>query len=94
MKGSVVGNPHLFFNGRAVMDEREELIRRRAYAIWEKEGRPDGQDKRHWEQASREMARGNGPDPMEETEGTTGALNAPAAPASLGTERTPDANKA
>ncbi|ASY66089.1 Cell division protein FtsW (plasmid) [Sinorhizobium sojae CCBAU 05684] len=76
------------------MDDREELIRRRAYAIWENEGRPDGQDKRHWEQASREMARGNGPDPMEETEGTTGALNAPAAPASLGGEKTPDANKA
>ncbi|MCG5483221.1 MAG: DUF2934 domain-containing protein [Sinorhizobium meliloti] len=35
--------------------EREELIRRRAYAIWEQEGRPDGQHQRHWEQAAREM---------------------------------------
>ena len=36
-------------------NEREELIRRRAYAIWEQEGRPDGQHQRHWEQAAREM---------------------------------------
>lgn len=35
--------------------DREELIRRRAYAIWEQEGRPDGQHQRHWEQAAREM---------------------------------------
>jgi len=35
--------------------EKEELIRRRAYAIWEQEGRPEGEHHRHWEQASREM---------------------------------------
>ena len=36
-------------------NEWEELVRRRAYAIWEQEGRPDGQHERHWEQAAREM---------------------------------------
>lgn len=35
-------------------NDEEELIRRRAYAIWEQEGRPDGQHLRHWERASQE----------------------------------------
>ena len=38
------------------MDDREELIGRRAYAIWENEGRPEGQHERHWEQARRDMS--------------------------------------
>lgn len=38
------------------MNDNDELIRRRAYEIWELEGRPEGQERRHWEQASREMA--------------------------------------
>ncbi|QRM57388.1 DUF2934 domain-containing protein [Sinorhizobium sp. BG8] len=35
-------------------DARLEWIRKRAYAIWEAEGRPHGRDAQHWEQASRE----------------------------------------
>jgi hypothetical protein len=31
------------------------LIRARAYAIWEQNGRPSGLDKQHWEQAEREF---------------------------------------
>ncbi|RVM13922.1 DUF2934 domain-containing protein [Sinorhizobium meliloti] len=51
---------------RDMDNEREELIRRRAYAIWEQEGRPDGQHQRHWEQAAREM---QGPEmPGQETQ--------------------------
>jgi hypothetical protein len=38
------------------MDDGEELIRRRAYAIWQAEGCPSGQEARHWEQACQEMA--------------------------------------
>jgi hypothetical protein len=38
------------------MDDREELIGRRAYAIWENEGRPEGQHERHWEQARQDMS--------------------------------------
>lgn len=34
---------------------REEEIRARAYAIWEREGRPPGREKEHWEQARREV---------------------------------------
>ncbi|CCM76062.1 DUF2934 domain-containing protein [Rhizobium mesoamericanum] len=38
------------------MNEREENIRRRAYEIWEQEGRPHGQDMKHWLQAFKEFA--------------------------------------
>ncbi|MDK1385335.1 DUF2934 domain-containing protein [Sinorhizobium sp. 8-89] len=70
-------------------NDREELIRRRAYAIWEKEGRPEGQDQRHWEQASREMQReenrsSTGEKQDLETEGTTHATSTPASPPSEG----------
>lgn len=37
------------------MNEREENIRRRAYEIWEQEGRPHGQDMKHWLQAFKEF---------------------------------------
>ncbi len=32
-------------------DDYEERVRRRAYQLWEEEGRPDGRDKVHWEEA-------------------------------------------
>lgn len=34
----------------------EERIRQRAYAIWEREGRPDGRDADHWALAREEIA--------------------------------------
>ena len=34
---------------------REHLVRSRAYAIWESEGRPDGRDVEHWMRASQEL---------------------------------------
>ena len=37
--------------------ERDELIRQRAYALWEASGRQDGQHEAHWQQASEEMER-------------------------------------
>ncbi|WP_332715572.1 DUF2934 domain-containing protein [Pelagibacterium mangrovi] len=37
---------------------REDTIRKRAHQIWENEGRPDGRDHAHWEEAEREMADG------------------------------------
>jgi hypothetical protein len=35
--------------------DRETRIRERAYAIWEREGRPQGRDAEHWAQATAEM---------------------------------------
>jgi Protein of unknown function (DUF2934) len=34
----------------------EEMIKTRAYAIWEDEGRPDGKHLEHWRRASEEMS--------------------------------------
>jgi hypothetical protein len=34
---------------------REEEIRRRANKIWEEAGKPDGQDRAHWERAERDL---------------------------------------
>jgi hypothetical protein len=36
-------------------DDRQDRIRQRAHAIWESHGRPDGADREHWEQATREI---------------------------------------
>jgi Protein of unknown function (DUF2934) len=36
-------------------NQREQRIRDRAHQIWEREGRPDGQEQNHWERASREI---------------------------------------
>ncbi|MQW63150.1 DUF2934 domain-containing protein [Sinorhizobium meliloti] len=36
-------------------DVKEERIRRRAYEIWEREGRPDEEHDRHWHQAEKEL---------------------------------------
>jgi len=35
--------------------DRENRIREKAHQIWEKEGRPHGHDKRHWNEAEREL---------------------------------------
>ncbi|WP_294390274.1 DUF2934 domain-containing protein [uncultured Sphingomonas sp.] len=37
-------------------DTPERKIRDRAYAIWEREGFPEGRHEDHWHQASREIA--------------------------------------
>ena len=42
------------------IDEMREYIQRRAYELWESEGRPAGRDQAHWLQAEREIARGRG----------------------------------
>lgn len=36
--------------------DKHEQIRRRAYEIWEAEGRPEGSDLRHWMQACDDLA--------------------------------------
>jgi hypothetical protein len=35
---------------------RQEAIRRQAYALWERDGRPDGKDVEHWLRAERLVA--------------------------------------
>ncbi|MGA6112911.1 MULTISPECIES: DUF2934 domain-containing protein [Agrobacterium] len=36
--------------------DREAVIREKARAIWEREGRPDGHHERHWIEAERELS--------------------------------------
>src|SRR3954452_24974513 len=41
--------------------EREDEVRARAHALWEREGRPEGGAERHWAQAEEELrAEGDG----------------------------------
>ncbi len=45
-------------------NNREEWIARRAYALWEQAGQPEGQEHEHWAQASAEWdARPNAAEP-------------------------------
>jgi hypothetical protein len=34
-------------------DAREQRIRAKAHALWEVDGRPQGRDREHWEQAAK-----------------------------------------
>jgi hypothetical protein len=45
---------------RAGNGDVAERIRQRAYEIWEREGRPEGREQAHWEQAEREVAKVRG----------------------------------
>ena len=40
------------------MDERENLIRQRAYELWERDGKPEGQEMHFWLEAEREIDNG------------------------------------
>jgi hypothetical protein len=40
-----------------------DRIHKRAYEIWEREGRPEGQHDAHWEQARRECEAEDAPEP-------------------------------
>ena len=37
-------------------ESREQAIRVRAYALWERDGRPEGRSMAHWSQAETEIA--------------------------------------
>ncbi|MGF7161590.1 hypothetical protein FHS85_003231 [Rhodoligotrophos appendicifer] len=40
------------------MVDKESKIRKRAYELWEAEGRPDNRHHHHWEQATQELEKG------------------------------------
>jgi hypothetical protein len=41
-----------------ISDDREHRIRQRAHEIWEREGRPSGRDREHWERAQHDVDSG------------------------------------
>ena len=55
--------------------DREERIRARAYAIWEREGRQEGSHEAHWQQAETELRDEEG---EERQEGIDSTADAPA----------------
>ncbi len=81
-------------------DDRHERIRQRAHAIWEREGRRDGEDERHWHQATSEIdaedAAGAAPKPRRKAAAPrkpaaapkSGAKPAKAAPAKVASAKT------
>jgi len=36
-----------------MMDAREERIKAKAHELWEADGKPEGRDREHWEQAAK-----------------------------------------
>ncbi|WP_206513297.1 DUF2934 domain-containing protein [Pelagibacterium montanilacus] len=56
------------------MNMSDEDIRRRAYELWEKEGKPEGRDLEHWLRASEDSGSADdGPQEDGSTEGPIGA---------------------
>jgi hypothetical protein len=51
-----LAHPDSINTGGTTMTDREDRIRQRAYEIWEQEGRPQGEDMRHWLQAFQEIS--------------------------------------
>ena len=88
----------LDFGEGTMIDDIEERVRRRAYEIWERTGRPSGCEEQHWAQAIQEVAAEDGASedgaasPQAETEpnlstvavGRTEATGSPVAPLSPG----------
>ena len=64
--------------------DMEERIRQRAHELWEQAGRPEGQQDRHWEQASREISAGGEPNLSTVAAGRMDATGIPSAPLSPG----------
>ena len=54
----------------------EDLISKRAYALWEQEGWPEGRHHEHWQQAAREFQEGK-LKPSSEQTGTVSPMAAP-----------------
>lgn len=46
------------------MSDRDERIKQRAYEIWEQQGRPEGKEHEHWQQAAEEFNANSVEDPM------------------------------
>lgn len=53
-----------------MQDQDQDRIRRRAHEIWEREGRPEGREREHWDRACREVGAGGGPVRQEGSEQT------------------------
>jgi hypothetical protein len=64
--------------------DREERVRQRAHELWEQAGRPEGQQERHWRQASQEIPVEGEPNLSTVAAGRMEATGTPRAPLSPG----------
>ncbi|NEI73204.1 DUF2934 domain-containing protein [Rhizobium lusitanum] len=55
----------------------DDDIRKAAYARWEAEGRPQGQDERHWREALDELSAADRPPPASSPDQGSGSISAP-----------------
>jgi hypothetical protein len=53
-----------FHQETITMSDRDERIKQRAYEIWEEQGRPEGKELDHWQQAAEEFNANSVEDPM------------------------------
>lgn len=54
-KAEIIGKSHIAEEDRQVRRDYHEQVKRRAYDIWEEEGRPHGRDREHWHRAETEL---------------------------------------
>ena len=59
------------------MSTHEDQIRQRAYQIWEREGRPHGDDLKHWMQAFQEIAENAQPSALKPARATKMTTSSP-----------------
>ena len=79
-------------------DDVEERVRRRAHEIWEKAGRPEGQEEQHWAQALQEITAEDKAEPNLSTVAAgrmeaTGSPKAPLSPGAANSARTAKARR-
>jgi len=62
------------------MTSREDRIRQRAHQLWLEAGQPEGQDKRHWEEAERliDIEGGENGDTLQTQPATSAPVSQPA----------------
>lgn len=73
---------------------RDERIRERAHAIWDREGRPEGAAQRHWEQAEQEISKEDGAGAKKPSARKPSAAKKPAAKAEGASRKTVGAGPA
>ena len=72
-------------------DDRQERIRRRAHAIWEQAGRPDGAHQQHWDQATAEVDSEGGKPKAKAAKSATASTKAAPKPAATAKASKPKA---
>lgn len=66
------------------MSTHEDRIRQRAYEIWEREGRPHGDDLKHWMQAFQEIAENAQPGTLKPARTSKKTISSPAKKSTTG----------